>query len=159
MLKLFDPDLCTIRLMTQDDVAQVAKIESQSYPFPWPQSIFEDSLKAGFTGQVFVYQDEIVGYIFTQHAAQECHLLNLCVSPQYRGLGIAAQLLTAALEMTRLKEGLRVYLEVRESNQIAVNLYEKFGFIVVGRRRDYYPAENGKEDALLLTLDLSEPRT
>jgi ribosomal-protein-alanine N-acetyltransferase len=114
-----------------------------------------DSLNAGFCGEVITRDDTILGYIFTQHGANECHILNLCITPQYQGIGLASKLLALTLEKSIQRGDYRVYLEVRESNLAAIHLYEKYGFIEVGRRKDYYPAPGGNEDALLLTKELT----
>ena len=87
-------------------------------------------------------------------AAGECHVLNLCIDPELRGKGLGRYLMKHLLDLARHHKAEMVFLEVRPSNRHAIALYESMGFNEVGRRRRYYPAKKGREDALVLARNL-----
>jgi ribosomal-protein-alanine N-acetyltransferase len=82
-------------------------------------------------------------------------LLNLCIDPEYAGQGFGRFLLKEMIRRALERKCMMFFLEVRVSNTHAINLYFSEGFNEVGIRPNYYPAGNGREDAMLMTLDLS----
>lgn len=147
-------DSYTLRDMTAGDVAEVAAIEATSYLFPWSEGIFRDCLRVGYCCRVLCDGAHAVGYCIVSFGASEAHLLNLCIRSDLHGLGLGRYLLLHALDRAR-EAGVRtMYLEVRPSNRIALALYRTMGFVQVGHRRAYYRGQNGREDALVLALDL-----
>ena len=90
-------------------------------------------------------------------AAGEAHLLNLCVHPNAQHLGYGRRLLNALLMKAADADADRVFLEVRPSNEIALQLYRSVGFERIGMRPAYYQAEYGREDAVILAVTLSSP--
>lgn len=143
-----------IRFMRLDDIPAVMEIEKQAYPFPWTAGIFQDCLSVGYPGWVLEVHGEMVGYAMVSFGAGESHLLNLCVTPAEQGKGYASQLLDRVKAGVKKLGADKIILEVRESNQRAVELYRRTGFKEIGRRKNYYPAENGREDALVLCFDI-----
>jgi ribosomal-protein-alanine N-acetyltransferase len=95
------------------------------------------------------------GYVVFNWAVGECHLLNLCVHPQWRRRGYGDILLEHAIRHARSQHCESMFLEVRPSNPVAVEIYKKRGFEVVGRRPAYYKAADGREDAIVMRLDLA----
>ena len=142
------------RPMSPDDLAAVIEIERQSYPYPWTQSIFSDCLHAGYSCWVAARGGIIEGYGVITVAAGESHLLNICVRPESCKQGLGARILRHLVSIARHHEADVIFLEVRPSNEGARKLYENEGFNELGRRRDYYPADNGREDALILARTL-----
>lgn len=140
--------------MRMEDVDHVASIERLAYPFPWTTGIIRDCLLAGYHCWLLVADGETVGYGIISIAANEAHLLNLCVSPSHQGHGYGRQLLLGLVEFARHHNAERIFLEVRPSNVRAINLYRTVGFCEVGRRPRYYPCSDDREDALVLTLEL-----
>lgn len=138
--------------MTLDDVPAVMEVEQRAYPFPWSPGIFRDCLKVGYPGWVLEDSGEIIGYAMVSFGAGESHLLNLCVTPSEQGKGYARQLLDCIKDGVTKLGADKIILEVRQSNTRAIGLYEKYGFKEVGRRKNYYPAANGREDAIVLVL-------
>ena len=122
-----------IRKMQQADVESVMGIEQEVVDFPWTYSIFS-------------------GYGLLSVAAAEGHILNLVIKPDRHHQGLGRRLLMHLIEQAKTLKAMSVYLEVRRSNEIAYDLYIKTGFIVIGERKDYYPALDGREDALVLEL-------
>jgi ribosomal-protein-alanine N-acetyltransferase len=138
--------------MTLADVDDVWALEVASYGFPWSRGNFTDSLVAGYQAELLRGADGgLVGYYLAMAAVDEMHLLNLCVSPAHRRQG-HARLMLDALQAHCAAAGLRtLWLEVRESNAAARQLYQQHGFATAGLRRGYYPAGPGRrEDAVVM---------
>lgn len=139
-----------IRRMTEADVEAVIAIERRAYPFPWTPGIFRDCLRVGYNAWVCLQGEEIRGYALMSSGGGEAHLLNICIDPDYQGGGLGRFLLQHVLRQAGRVGADQIFLEVRPSNAAAIHLYEDLGFIEVGRRKGYYPAEQGREDALIL---------
>ncbi len=143
--------------MVERDIAAVLPIESQAYPFPWSQGIFEDCLRVGYSCWVAEQGGAVIGYGILSAGGGEAHVLNLCMAEAYRGLGYGLALLNRLINVGRWHHCRTIFLEVRPSNTRAVDVYEERGFSVVGRRPNYYPAAQGREDALIMAMKLSGP--
>ena len=143
-----------IRSMCPSDLTVVTEIESDSYNFPWSYGIFHDCLLAGYQSLVLVISGTVTGYGIMSVAASEAHLLNLCVHPDAQRLGYGRRLLNALLVRAEESKVRQVFLEVRPSNQIALNLYHSAGFEQIGIRPSYYRAKEGREDAVILSIAL-----
>lgn len=148
------PRLVRFRAMTPFDVAGVGAVERASYQFPWSDGIFRDCLRVGYLCRVAECDGEIVGYGIVAMGAGEAHILNICVRDSMRGRGIGRQMLALLIDRSAQAGMQDVFLEVRPSNPHAIALYQSVGFVEVGRRRDYYQAVGGREDALVLRLSL-----
>jgi len=148
------PVQASFRPMRQEDVDQVILIERAAYPYPWTRGNFVDCLISGYSCWVVEIENELVGYSIMMAGAGEGHVLNCCISPAWQGRGLGR------LAMQRLIAGAAGYgveclfLEVRPSNGKAIALYESLAFETVGLRRHYYPADQGREDALVMRLCL-----
>lgn len=142
-----------IREMYPDDIAEIVSIERLSFSTPWSETSFRSEVYSRYSvTRVAELNGVIVGYVCVKHLADECHLLDLAVHPDYRRRGIARALLDNVIQELR-DEGCRFfYLEVRSSNYAARKLYEKFGFNMVGIRKGYYV--NPAEDAVIMMLEL-----
>jgi len=134
---------------------QVMEIELRAYAFPWTEGIFRDCLKAGYSGWVLIDEFGIVrGYALMSMAVGEAHVLNLCIDPAHQREGLGRELLDHLMRIARAAYMTIVLLEVRKSNKAAIRLYESAGFQRLGLRKGYYPAVEGREDALLLGFDI-----
>ncbi|MEM6820023.1 MAG: ribosomal protein S18-alanine N-acetyltransferase [Pseudomonadota bacterium] len=141
--------------MRHEDVEQVAHIENQSYQFPWSIGIFRDCLLAGYQCLTVEQQGEVRAYGILSMAAGEAHVLNVCVAPAFRRQGYGVMLLNEMIQIARDARIRRIFLEVRPSNLAATSMYHALGFTTIGRRSNYYKADNnGREDALVLSLTL-----
>lgn len=136
------------------DLDAVIEIEEAVYSHPWTRGNFADSLKAGYHCATLRLGGELLGYFVLLVAVGEAHLLNLSVSAARQRQGMGSVLLGEVLRIGRAGEARHVFLEVRPSNAAAIALYDGFGFKRIARRPGYYPAHGGREDALVLTLDL-----
>ena len=142
--------------MNASDLDDVLAIENAVYPFPWTRGNFADSLVAGYSAWVCRVGGELVGYAVIMMILDEAHLLNISVDPHRHGMGFGARLLRHAMAVARRLGARSLLLEVRPSNERALQLYRHFGFARIGRRKAYYPAHEGREDALVLTHSLGE---
>jgi len=140
------------------DIDAVVHIEQQSYDFPWNKRVFEDCLRVGYHCFVAVGPDRrVAGYALLSIAVDEAHVLNLCVDPACRRRGVAQLLLERMLAEARLAGMNAMLLEVRPSNRGARALYAAYGFKRISVRPNYYPATDGREDALLLSRRVTRP--
>nr|WP_324260145.1 ribosomal protein S18-alanine N-acetyltransferase [Cellvibrio fontiphilus] len=142
-----------LRELSDDDVATVMSLERSAHSHPWRQSSFEDCLKGRQKCWLAESNNVLVGYVVFAHGGGDAELLNLAVAPAFQRKGIAQCLLEFALTSIVGKADM-LFLEVRVSNQKAIDLYAKMGFFELGNRKNYYPTLNGREDALLMALQL-----
>jgi ribosomal-protein-alanine N-acetyltransferase len=144
-----------IRPMQERDVPAVVALEHEAYLFPWSEAIFRDCLRVGYLCRVIDLQGMVVGYGIMSTGAGEAHVLNICVRTDMRCRGIGRRMLEFLLDRGYEAGMLEAYLEVRPSNVAAIRLYQAAGFEQVGIRRGYYQAVGGREDAVVLKLDLA----
>ena len=143
-----------IRAMRENDVDAVFALEREAYPFPWSRGIFLDCLRVPYECRVLEEDGGLVGYSVVSLALDEAHLLNLCIAVSAQGRGLGGFLLDHVLREVRAAGARVIYLEVRPSNEAAISLYDRAGFLRVGLRRNYYRAARGREDALVLARTL-----
>ena len=148
-------DLPQLFAMGERDLDEVMAIESAIYSHPWSRGNFGDSLRAGYECRVLRFGAELIGYFVLMVAAGEAHLLNLSIAAAYQRAGHGSALLGEAADLARSLGARSLFLEVRPSNRGAQALYTRFGFHKIAVRRGYYPAQAGREDALVLTLPLA----
>jgi len=142
--------LVRVRDLVVTDLPEVLAIERAAYDYPWSEGIFRDCLRVGY--RCYVANDlagNVLGYALLSVVASEGHILNLCVGPLHRRRGIASLLLEHTMREARWAGADTLLLEVRPSNKAALKLYRGAGFERIGVRKRYYPAANGREDALL----------
>jgi ribosomal-protein-alanine N-acetyltransferase len=139
------------------DLDAVLVIERQAYEFPWTRGNFIDSLAAGYRAEVLRRADGgLCAYCVAMRGVDEMHLLNLTVAPGWQHRGLARDLLAALVADSRAAGAAWLWLEVRESNQRAREVYRRYGFTQAGWRRAYYPAAAGRrEDACVMRLPLN----
>ncbi len=142
------------RRMSAADLDAVTAIEKRIYPHPWTRGNFADSLDAGYHCWIAECRGAIAGYSVVMIAAGEAHLLNLSIAAEWQRHGLGSALLRFIVRLATDYEASRIFLEVRPSNTAARALYTRAGFRKIGVRRDYYPAHEMREDALVLELEL-----
>jgi ribosomal-protein-alanine N-acetyltransferase len=152
-------------------------IEQSAYLFPWSRTVFRDCLRAGYVCRVAEKPGShsvenhlaanpttgaaygatgVSGFTLMSIGADEAHILNLCVDPEYHRCGIGYALLEETITIAADMNVSTTFLEVRVSNQAARSLYMAYGFSEIGIRDGYYPAVNGREDAIVLAMHLGE---
>ncbi|ENW30291.1 ribosomal protein S18-alanine N-acetyltransferase [Acinetobacter lwoffii] len=138
-----------IRLMQAADVEVVAKIEKSVQSHPWTLKQFEDAVTA-YQSTVIEVQGQVAGFCILQPVLDEANLLLMAIDPAQQGQGLGYQLLEASVAMLK-NNPMQIFLEVRESNQAAIKLYEKSGFHQIDLRKNYYPNANGsREHAIIM---------
>lgn len=142
--------------MNARDLDEIIAIEDTVYPYPWTRGNFSDSLAAGYSTWVCRVGGELVGYMVVMMAVDEAHLLNISVDKRQQGRGFGARLLRHAMRVAKTLGARTLLLEVRPSNTRALELYRHFGFVRIGVRKGYYPAAEGREDAMVLVHTLGE---
>jgi ribosomal-protein-alanine N-acetyltransferase len=142
----------TIRPMSMDDLNRVTEIDKLSFPLPWPESSYRFELTANRASILLVAEvaGRLVGYVGCWLLVDEVHISTLAVHPEFRQQGIARRLLNDLLHQAASGGAELATLEVRISNQAAIDLYESFGFQISGRRPRYY--RDNQEDAHIMTL-------
>ncbi len=144
-----------VRSMIEDDLVGVLCIEQMVYNFPWTLGIFRDCLRIGYVCQVYENESGILGYGVMSVAAGECHILNICVHPDYQRRGLGQAMVEHLLDIAVRNKARMAFLDVRISNETARHLYQVLGFNEIGERNDYYPAPGGgRENALVLAKTL-----
>ena len=148
-----DPTL-HLRPMQAPDLDAVMAAERANYEFPWQEEVFVECLRVGYNCWVAELGRVVVAHGVMSVGADECHILTLGVHPHFQRLGYGRRLLRRLLGLARRRGADTAFLEVRVSNQGARVLYAAEGFCEIGTRRGYYPARNGREDAVVLALAL-----
>ena len=143
------------RPMLDWDLEAIMDIELQAYEFAWSKGVFRDCLRTGYCCWVYEEGEVIQTYGVMSFGGPEAHILNLCVRPENQGRGLGGKMLRQLLGLARSRRVDTVLLEVRPSNHAALGLYRSFGFVEIGAQAGYYPARKGREDALILGLDLT----
>ena len=133
----------------ENHIDPILEISILSFHTPWSREAFMSELDNKFARYVVAKKDGIVvGYGGMWLIIDEGHITNIAIHPEYRGIGIASMILEALLDICKLELADSATLEVRRSNQVAQNLYKKYGFLEDGIRKSYY--EDNKEDAVIM---------
>ncbi len=154
MSTLLKDPLLYIQPMQVDDLDAVMEIELRSYEFPWTEGNFRDCIRSNYYCCVYLQGERFVGYAVMSVTAGEAQILNICIDPVLQGEGLGRRLLRYLITAAAKEGADTVFLEVRSSNRSAYALYDSVGFNEIGLRQDYYPAKKGREDAMVLALNL-----
>jgi ribosomal-protein-alanine N-acetyltransferase len=145
-----------LQRMQASDLARVLTIENDSYPYPWTHGNFIDAFSNEY--ESWIARDAsgvLMGYFLLMPIVDEAHLLNITVRRDFQGQGLGRILLDEVVAVCRKMGMLSVMLEVRPTNVPAIRLYASYGFVQIGRRKNYYPAaDNTREDAIVMRLML-----
>jgi ribosomal-protein-alanine N-acetyltransferase len=141
--------------MTDRDLEEVLRIETDIYPFPWTRINFADALHAGYSGWTLRTDGGVMtAYGLMMLVLDEAHLLNLSVARHAQRQGVGWRTLEWMAEVARGHSARTMLLEVRPSNAAAARLYRRYGFEQIGVRRGYYPSYDGREDAIVMRIPL-----
>lgn len=146
--------------LSEADLERVVAVEQTAYSHPWTLGHFKDALKAGNAAFKLEAGEQLVGYMVAMQVLDEVHLLNITVAPSFQKQGWAHALLQYLKLWSMQKDALCLWLEVRQSNERALKIYQAFGFERVGLRKDYYPASRTtRESAVVMRMTLAvDPR-
>ncbi|MGD8175536.1 ribosomal protein S18-alanine N-acetyltransferase [Marinimicrobium sp. ARAG 43.8] len=143
-----------VRPLAASDIADVMALEARVQTHPWRRSSYEDCLNGRHHCWTVHNEGRLVGFVVVAWAGGDGELLNIAVAPEKQRHGVGKALLELALEQIKPFASM-LFLEVRVSNTQAITFYEREQFFEVGHRPNYYPANGGREDALILARQLS----
>ena len=136
-----------------EDFSQLFEIEQAAHLVPWSEGILRNNQGDKYLNLKWQAQGEILAFAICQQVLDEATLFNIAVHPKAQGKGIGKQLLSGLIEQLRCRDVLTLWLEVRASNQVAIQLYQSLGFNEVTVRKRYYPTpDGGREDAIVMAL-------
>lgn len=138
--------------------AQMAEIASVAQAYPMSQASIESCFGSLYTNFAIVNrshkEDKLVGFAILHQIFEDATLMEICVQPEYQGQGLGVWLLQVTINQAIRSGAEQLLLEVRSSNQVAINLYKKLGFIQGVTRKGYYPMGDGREDGINMCLPL-----
>ena len=144
-----------IENFSEPHLNEVFSIESNSNPTPWKIETFKQVLEVRTMSFVIKDENKIIAFCIASKVLDECHLQNISVINGFRNQGLGTYVIQILMGRAQIF-GLKViFLEVRESNKVAINFYKKLNFKEVGLREGYYKRDSGRESALLMSLTLS----
>jgi ribosomal-protein-alanine N-acetyltransferase len=149
--------LLALRPMVQADVDEVHALECSVFPHPWSRANFMDSLASGYDAWVVrePLAQRLAGYFLLMYAVDEAHLLDVAVAAPRHGTGLGRYLMDRIAARARAQRMTSILLEVRPSNVRALQVYQRYGYAEIGRRKGYYPAHEGRrEDAIVMRYAL-----
>jgi [ribosomal protein S18]-alanine N-acetyltransferase len=144
-----------LSLLTEKDISRIQAIENAAYKTPWTEDTFRRCFEVHYVLLGLTDDDDLLGYVIFSIQVGECHILNLAVHPDQQRKGFGRKLLLAALSAGKENGATIAYLEVRRSNKHAIALYHEVDFIQIGERKNYYPTDKGRENALVFAKDLT----
>lgn len=157
MSAVLQPLEARLEPLTRERIAKVCAVENAAYSHPWTPVNFSDSLDAGYHCQLLLGGETLIGYFVAMKGVDEVHLLNITVAPDFQRQGWAPLLLEALAGWSRAQGAQWLWLEVRESNARALDVYARHGFRRVGMRKGYYPSHAPqRENAVVMSLRLDE---
>ena len=144
------------REISLGDLDGIVQIERAVNPFPWGEEALRDTIASSGHHLMSLREGRAVGFLLSSFVLDEAQLLLIGVSPDWQGVGVGGQLLKELINRSQDEGQNLIYLEVRSGNERAIRLYRSLGFIDIGVRRDYYPGLVGREDAIVMSLQLDQ---
>ena len=142
--------------LEEKDIDRVLAIEEESNPVPWTIKNFKDCIEKGYYSLVLKEDNKVIGFAILSVSTEESHLLNIGLTSLKRGRGLGRELLEKMIMAAEVMGSKKIFLEVRISNVIAIDLYKASGFKEVGLRKKYYRLKEGREDAILMSKSLKK---
>ena len=153
--KFYPSQLLHLRQMKIDDLTELMVGELAAYPYPWTRGNFEDCLgNKAYSCWVFEQENSINGHVVISTVLKESHILNICLYPEYQNKGWGRKLLNETETIAKANGAETCFLEVRPSNKSGLHLYQSEAYNEIGLRKNYYPADNGREDAIVMAKTL-----
>lgn len=143
----------TVRRMAESDLDVVSSIEKEVFSDPWSRNAFKIDLDNKLAWpMVAEFEKKVVGYSNIYIVAGEVQIGNFAVAPGFRGRGVAKRIMSEIFDKAAENNCHNIFLEVRESNTPAMELYKSYGFVSSGKRKDYYT--NPRENAIIMVKEL-----
>lgn len=136
--------------LNHNNYLQAFELQCSCHFVPWSEAVFSDSLTQPYFAFQLLEQGQLVGYCIGMLVVDEATLMDIGVGLNYRGKGVGRRILNHFHQVCLQKNASQIWLEVRASNQHAINLYTHYGYELIERRKGYYPTASGKEDALVM---------
>ena len=134
-----------IEKSTLEYAENLAKLEETLFTTSWDRVTINEKINRGeFLYWVYEQDDQIIGYLAIQKTLNDLHILGIGVLKDYRNQSIAKKLTQELISYFEISQFHKILLEVRQSNEVAINLYQSFGFIQYGVRKNYYVNEDAK---------------
>ena len=152
MNKPLDKANLVVRAMSEADLPLVLQVEKSIYAYPWTPGNFADCLASEYRCYVLTRDGALIAYAVQMAVLDEMHLLNLTVSDNFQQKGVGRYLLESLVSDALALQAVKMILEVRRSNFPAIFLYESLEFKQVGLRKNYYPDQRGREDAIVMEM-------
>lgn len=149
-MPLINNQLPQILPMGLADIESVYLLETQCHSHPWSKNLFLSNFGKRYFNHVLLANERVIGYFVASSVAGEVTLMNIAIAPEKQGKGLGRELLQFLIDFSKQNQEQEIWLEVRASNLAALALYNKLGFVEVDRRKDYYPCEKGREDAVIM---------
>ena len=141
----------------KQDIDIVLDIERESNPVPWTKKNFLDCLRKDYYCLAQEVDQEFSGFAIQTISLDQSHLLNIGIKERFRKKGLGQELLEQVIHASKSMGCKKIFLEVRVSNNPAIELYNKTGFKKVSTRKNYYRLPDGREDALVMSKRLKKP--
>ncbi len=141
--------------MAAQHLDAIWNIEQQAHSHPWKESMIRELNSRCAIHHTLLCDEEVAGYFYAQNVVGEVTLLNIAIAPAMQGKGLGKQLLQFLIDYSEAQKADSIWLEVRDSNYAAQGLYQSLDFNEIDRRINYYPTDNGKEDAIIMSCYLS----
>ncbi|WP_044470343.1 ribosomal protein S18-alanine N-acetyltransferase [Mannheimia massilioguelmaensis] len=147
--------MINITPIQENDFERLFEIEQAAHLVPWSMGTLKNNQGSRYINLKLIEQNQIIGFAICQTVLDEATLFNIAIDPNFQGKGLGKKLLSQLIEILREKAILTLWLEVRESNNTAKQLYDKLGFNEVDIRKNYYPnPQGGRENAIVMALYL-----
>ena len=143
--------MISFRSMQNDDLQDLLTIEHMNSFSPWTSNQFTEAHNYIY---VLLCETAVIGFVALTQSYDQAELQNFSIHRDYQNLGYGRRLLDFAFQHLS-RDVKQIFLEVRVSNFSAIRLYHNLGFEEIGNRRDYYQTEFGREDALIMTVDIN----
>lgn len=137
-------------VLTSAHLPELMTLEQACHSHPWSENTMDSCIGGRYFNQGLWINQQLVGFYIAEQAGDDICLMDICVHPQHQGQGLAQQLMNHLLAQATTKQAQNIFLEVRASNTAAINLYTRHEFIETGLRPNYYPSEQGREDAIVM---------
>ncbi len=141
--------------LARDNYLQAFKVQQQCHLNPWSENVFVDCLDSPYFAFQLIESNKVIGYSIGLDVAGEVTLMDIGVERHHRGKGRGKMLLEVFIERCTANNASEIWLEVRQSNKSAINLYTKYGFDLIETRKNYYPQKKGRENGLIMRKILS----
>ena len=149
-VQLIDKEKLQIVPIGLADIESVFKLESRCHSHPWSEKLFLSNFGKRYFSHLLLTDNQVIGYFIASSVAGEVTLMNVAIAPEMQGQGLGTLLLAFLKDYSRKKNEEEIWLEVRASNNHALKLYQKLGFVEADTRKNYYPCKNGREDAIIM---------